>query len=206
VLDGDLPKADWFTDEWAPKLSDADGEIHTVLPGRPLGLEPFEEIAAAGIHVHFYGEQFHEITPNQVRAGLATGYMHLHSSVGNEDWVRELSQYDAAWLHLFTSRNQGDLRRAHWDDLNLPARLGTYAAAGLPWIMRDNSGHRVALQRIAEELDVGLPFRSYAELGQLLRDKARVRQLSANMRAARHQFAFDTHVPALVELFRSVIG
>jgi hypothetical protein len=206
VLDGDLPKADWFAGEWAPKLSEQDGQIHTVCPGRPLGMEPFEAIAAAGIHVHFYGEQFHQIAPNLVRAGLATGHMHLHPSVGPEQWVSELSRYDAAWLHLFDSRNGGDLRRALWDDLNLPARLGTYAAAGLPWIMRDNRGHAVALQRLAAELDVGVPFRSYDELAAQLRDRPLLARRTANMRAARHSFAFDTHVGALVELFRAAMG
>lgn len=52
ILDGDLPKAEWFGDEWAPKLSEIDGQIYTVLPGRPLGLAPFSEIARAGINVH----------------------------------------------------------------------------------------------------------------------------------------------------------
>lgn len=206
ILDGDLPKIDWFTDAWAPKRSARDGQIHTVCPGRPLGLEPFEPIAAAGIHVHFYGEQFHQIAPNLIRAGLATGHMHLHSSVGPDAWVRELSQYDAAWLHLYDSHNNGDLRRAIWDDLNLPARLGTYAAAGLPWIMRDNSGHIVALQRIAEELEIGLPFRDPVELAARLRDRDHMARLTANMVAARAQFAFDTHVPELVALFRTAMG
>jgi hypothetical protein len=204
LLDGDLPKADWFAGAWAPRLSGQDGQIHTVCPGRPLGLEPFEEIAAAGIHVHLYGEQFHQVAPNLVRAGLATGHMHLHPSVGPEQWVSELSRYDAAWLHLFDSRNQGDLRRALWDDLNLPARLGTYAAAGLPWIMRDNAGHAVAPQRLAADLGVGLPFRSYDELAGRLRDRRLMERLTANMRNARHGFAFDSHVEALVGLFRAV--
>jgi hypothetical protein len=206
LLDGDIPKIDWFTDEWAPKRSAQDGQIHTVCPGRPLGLEPFEPIAAAGIHVHFYGEQFHQIAPNLIRAGLATGHMHLHPSVGPDAWVRELSQYDAAWLHLYDSYNGGDLRRAIWDDLNLPARLGTYAAAGLPWIMRDNSGHIVALQRVATELGIGLPFRDPADLAARLRDRDQMARLTANMVANRHLFAFDTYVPELVDLFRTAIG
>lgn len=206
ILDGDLPRAEWFTDEWAPKLSDGDGQIHTVVPGRPLGLAPFAEVARAGINVHLYGEQFHQMAPNLVREGLASGYLHLHPAVEPAEWVRELSRYDAAWLHLYTSRNGGDLRRALWDDLNLPARLGTYAAAGLPWIMRDNSGSALAVQHIAGELDVGLPFTTWEELAAKLRDHQRLGQLTANMRTARHTFSFDAHVDALVGLFRRVIG
>src|SRR4051812_26300580 len=87
VLDGDLPKIDWFGDDWAPKLSARTGEIHTVCPGRPLGLDPFDGIAAARIHVHFYGDHFHQAFPNWTRNGLATGYMHLHPTVEPDEWV-----------------------------------------------------------------------------------------------------------------------
>lgn len=212
ILDGDPPKLDWMSDDWAPRLSAQDGEIHTVCTGRPLGLDPFEAIARAGIHVHFYGEQFHQQFPTWTRNGLATGFMHLHPTVEPADWVRELSQYDAAWFHLFDSNNGGDLRRAHWDDLNLPARLGTYAAAGLPWILRDNRHSRVAIQRLARHYDVGLFFGSdpesgprYDDLAGQLRDRARLAQLTDNMRAARRTFAFDTHVDDLVLFFRQVI-
>jgi hypothetical protein len=40
VLDGDLLKGDWFSERRSPRLSDADGELHTVVPGRPIGLDP----------------------------------------------------------------------------------------------------------------------------------------------------------------------
>ncbi|MDQ3947214.1 MAG: glycosyltransferase, partial [Actinomycetota bacterium] len=57
VLDGDLPKADCFTDDTSPRLGDADGDVHTVAAGRPLGLDAgvIGRLAAAGIHVHLYG-------------------------------------------------------------------------------------------------------------------------------------------------------
>jgi glycosyltransferase involved in cell wall biosynthesis len=206
ILDGDLPKADWMTDDWLPKLSAQDGQIHTLCPGRPLGLVPFEEIARAGIHVHFYGNHFHQQHPNWVRTGLASGYLHLHPTVAPTDWVRELSQYDAAWLHLFQSFNGGDLRRAHWDDLNLPARLGTYAAAGLPWIMKDNRHSRVAMQSLAQRYDLGIFFNDFADLAGQLRDHERVAQLTTNMRVSRHHFAFDSHIDRLVAFFRQTIA
>ena len=206
ILDGDLPKADWLANEPLPKLSAQDGQIHTVCPGRPLGLEPFEAIAQAGIHVHFYGTRFQQQHPNWARAGLASGYMHLHPTVAPTDWARELSQYDAAWLHIFESVNGGDLRRAHWDDLNLPARLGTYAAAGLPWIMKDNRHSRVAMQSLAQRYDVGLFFSDFADLAAQLRDRERVAQLTTNMRASRHHFVFDSHISRLLAFFRQTIA
>ncbi|MCA1597779.1 MAG: glycosyltransferase family 2 protein, partial [Chloroflexi bacterium] len=206
ILDGDLPPRAWFTDDWSPKLSARDGAIHTVCPGRPLGLDPFEDIARAGIHVHFYGEHFAQQHPVWTKTGLATGYMHLHPTVEPAEWVRELSRYDAAWLHVFTSHNDGDLRRATWDDLNLPARLGTYAAAGLPWILKDNWPSRVALQQLAARHDIGVVFTDFADLAGRLRDGSRLGGLTANMRAARAAFAFETHVEDLIAFFRRVIA
>lgn len=206
ILDGDLPKADWMTGDWAPKRSARDGQIHTVCPGRPLGLDPFEAIAEAGIHVHFYGQHFQRQFPNWTRRGLATGFMHLYPTVEPADWVRELSQYDAAWFHIFDSANGGDLRRATWDDLNLPARMGSFAAAGLPWILKDNRHSQVAIQSLAQRYDIGVFFRDFADLACQLNNRDRIAQLTANMRAARHHFAFDTHVDALVALFRRLMA
>lgn len=205
ILDGDLPKIDHMTDAWSPKLSVQDGEIHTVCPGRPLGLDPFDGIAEAKIHVHFYGEHFQEWFPNWTRTGLASGYMHIHPAVEPRDWVRELSQYDAAWFHIYESRNNGDIRAANWDDLNWPARLGTFAAAGLPWIMRDNRPARVAMQRVAQEHDVGVFFKTWHDLAEQLRDHDRLARMTENMRRVRHEFAFDSHADALLAFFRATI-
>ena len=56
----------------------------------------------------------------------------------------------------------------------------------------------MATQRIAEELDVAVPFSTWEGLAERLRDRPRVAQLGANMRAARHSFTFDAHVDQLV--------
>ncbi|MDX1992747.1 MAG: glycosyltransferase family 2 protein [bacterium] len=205
ILDGDLPAQTWFTEDWSPKLSAQDGEPHTVCAGRIIGIDPITALAAAKIHVHFYGVQFHQMSPNFIRNGLSTGYLHLHPTVEPSEWVRELSQYDAAWFHIFDSRNRGDLRRANWDDLNLPARLGTYAAAGLPWILKDSRHSRTGLQSVAQQYDLGIFFSTPEDLAAQLHDRPRLAQLTANACAARMQFAFDTHVGALVAFFRRAI-
>ena len=115
VLDGDLPKHDWFGQERSPLLSDADGEVHTVVPGRPIGLHPpcVARLAAQGIHLHFYGDFTHGqwLTWIETTRELATRHLHLHGNVDQERWVEEFSRYDAGWLHVFTSANGGDLRR-----------------------------------------------------------------------------------------------
>jgi hypothetical protein len=207
LLDGDLPKADWMTDEWAPKLSAQDGAIHTVCAARWLSSLSFADIAAQGIHVHLYGRHRNSVVRKQIANGLETGYVHLHDTVYPDEWVRELSQYDAAWTRIAQSDNGGELRRAHWDDLNLPARLGTYAAAGLPWIIRRSPGSLVAVDALAERHGFALGFDDLSDLGEQLRDQKLLATTTAAARAARAEFAFDTHVDRLVELFvRAIKG
>lgn len=207
VLDGDLPKRDWFGVPRSPLLSDADGEVHTVVPGRPIGLHPenVAELASAGVHLHFYGE----FTQGQWKGwiertrALAGRFIHLHGNVDQENWVREFSQYDAGWLHFFEAANAGDIRRANWDDLNIPARMATLAVCGLPMIQRDNTGHIVATQRLAEGL--GIFGRDFADVARQLHDRERMATLREAVWGARNRFMFDGHVPALTAFFAEVI-
>lgn len=57
VLDGSAPKADWFDGFPARRLSEADGEVHTAVLGRPLGFDAgfLAALAARGVHLHFHG-------------------------------------------------------------------------------------------------------------------------------------------------------
>ncbi|MDQ1918953.1 glycosyltransferase [Massilia pseudoviolaceinigra] len=211
VLDGDLPKASWFGEARTRLLSAADGgEFHTVVPGRPIGLHPHTvgELAAQGIHLHFYGD----FTQGQWRQwiadarGLAPRHLHLHANVDQSRWVEEFSRYDAGWLHAFASSNDGELRRANWDDLNYPARMATLAAAGLPMIQRSNEGAIVATQSLSHRLGTGLFYDSIGHLGALLRDRPRMDALREQVWSQRAQFTFDAHVPELVAFFRRVIA
>ena len=89
LLDGDLPLGAWMTDDWQPRLSAADGELHTVCCGRlMLDLETFDALVRAGVHLHLYGEQFHEDIRAWSKPGLDSGYLHLHPTVYPRDWVR----------------------------------------------------------------------------------------------------------------------
>ncbi len=210
AIDGDLPKREWFDGAFSPRLAETDGEIHTVLPGRPMGIEPemVAALAEQGVHFHFYGHVFHRRWGAWIEKtrDLAPGYLHLHPQANQDGWVREFSRYDAGWLHTFASENGGDLRRATWDDLNYPARLGTFAAAGLPVIQRDNGGAVVATQTLARELDFGVFFGDMGDLGEQLRDDRRMTDLRANIRHHRPRFTFDHHADALVAFFRQVIA
>jgi len=214
VLDGDLPRRAWFLQERSPLLSastaGADGQVHTVVPGRPIGLHPpmVADLARHGIHLHFYGD----FTQGQWRewiakaGALAPEHLHLHRNVDQDGWVREFSQYDAGWLHVFRSRNGGDIRRADWDDLNIPARVATLAAAGLPMIQFDNGGAIVAAQALARRLGIGLFFDSIGGLARQLHDRAAMAALRERVWQVRDGFCFDLHAPGLVDFFGRVIA
>lgn len=210
VLDGDLPRRDWFAGARSSRLSLADGDLHTVVPGRPIGLHPqnVAELAEQRIHLHFYGDFTHGQWREWIdrTRKLAPGHLHLHDNVDPRGWVREFSRYDAGWLHYFRSENEGELRRANWDDLNYPARIGTLAAAGLPMIQRDNTGAIVATQMLARELDIGVFCAKLGELGGQLRNAPRMEALRANVWRHRDRFTFDHHASRLVEFFHEAIA
>ena len=210
VLDGDLPKREWFGVQRARRLSRGDGEFHTVVPGRPVGLPPvrLRELAREKIHLHFYGSVQQSAWRGWIQEAQAMGpgYLHLHPYIGPDRWVAEFSRYDAGWLHFLRSGNHGDIARAFWDDLNYPARLATLAAAGLPLIQYDNTGSIVASQAVSARLDVGVFCKSMEELGAQLRDRRRMERVRANMWRERERFTFDYHVGGLVEFFRAVIA
>jgi hypothetical protein len=209
VLDGDLPKRDWFDRPRTALRSAADGEIHTVSPGRPIGLHPHNvaELAAHGIHLHFYGEITHGQWLQWIEKtqAMVPGYLHLHPNVDQSRWTEEFSQYDAGWLHLFESGNEGEIRRANWDDLNYPARISTLAAAGLPMLQKSNRGALVATQTLAKQLGIGIFFDTAEELAAQLRDRERLQAVQERVWQQRHLFTFDHHVPELVDFFRGVI-
>lgn len=210
VLDGDLPKKDWFQQERSPLLSDkSDGEFHTVVPGRPIGLHPHNvvELAEQKIHLHFYGDFTHGQWKEWIEKTnrMAPGYLHIHPNVDQENWVKEFSQYDAGWLHFFQSENNSELRRSNWDDLNIPARMATLALSGVPMLQKDNTGHIVATQSLVKRLNIGLCFKDMAELGQLLRDRQIMAEVRNHVWQQRHLFTFDHNVDSLIEFFKAVI-
>ena len=209
VLDGDLPKRDWFAPERSPRLSVADGQIHTLLAGGAIGIEPalVGQLARHDIHLHFYGDFHRGVFGEWIAAcqKAAPRHLHLHPQLDQSRWVTEFSKYDAGWLHLIKSENEGELRRAKWSDLNLPARLPTLASAGVPFIQYDNGTSRVATQSVAHAMDVGLFFADVDELVEKLHDQRRMDALQERLWGERDRFCFDHHTERLVAFFRKVI-
>jgi glycosyltransferase involved in cell wall biosynthesis len=209
ILDGDLPKREWFREDVSPLLSDKDGAIHTVVPGRPIGLHPHTVVSLAeqNIHLHFYADFTHGQWKEWIEKTnrLAPGFLHIHPNCSQDQWTKEFSQYDAGWLHFFRSDNHGEIMRANWDDLNIPARMATLAVAGLPMLQYNNAGHVVATQSLASKHDLGIFIDDIMDLATLLRDKAHVKRIRDNVWSKRNLFMFDHYVSDLVQFFRNTI-
>jgi hypothetical protein len=186
VLDGDLPKREWL--DAAPsdgRLSDDDGQIHTVLVGRPYGVD------------------------EELRSGLARRAIRLHepSEVEPADWVSQLGRYDAGWLHPVRAANGGDIRAASWDDLNLPARIPTLMAAGLPLIVpAPPPGSVHAASRLARELGCGILYDDLDDLAGKLRDSRAMEVRRAAAWSARETLTFDHHADRLLEILERAAG
>ena len=208
-LDGDLLKKEFLSNDFSPRLSDKDGEIHTVVPGRMIGIFQDEliQLAKNGIHIHSYNENYHfKSDPyNKIALKAAAGYFHLHPYCASDRWVKEFSQYDAGWLHCFDSQNYGVLSNVGWDDLNMPARMNTLAASGLPMIQKRNAGHIVAMKSYIEKMDIGIFFDTFEELAEQLKDKDRMAVLRDNVINNRLAFTLDYYMPELIDFFRKVI-
>lgn len=209
ILDGDLPKKEWFDVPRSSRISNTQDGIHTVVPGRPIGLHPKDVgiLAAQNIHLHFYGEFTHGQWKEWIKKSwqLAPDHLHIHPNVEQDKWVSEFSKYDAGWLHVFKSENHGELMRCNWDDLNIPARMATLAQAGLPMIQWNNQGHLVATQNITKQKNVGIFLNSFEELSHYLLDHIRMDNIRTSVWNFRHQFTFDEHTDSLINYFKTII-
>jgi glycosyltransferase involved in cell wall biosynthesis len=208
ILDGDLPKNNCFTDDFSKKISDSDGAVHTVMIGRMIGISPADMLLLAkhNIHLHLYNENHiaekEKMTPYR---NIAPKHFHVHPHASQFKWVQEFSQYDVGWLHCFNSQNNGNLMKVLWADLNLPARINTLAAAGLPMIQINNQGHVVAMQNYIKKRKVGIFYNDLDELITQMNDKTFMEILQKNILEQRPSFTFDYHLPSLIEFFRKII-
>lgn len=210
IMDGDLPKKEYFKDNYSPKLSMKDGAVHTVIAGRMIGISgnDLSILAKNNVHIHLYTENYYSDRAKEtaLRLRIAPNHFHVHPHVAAENWTEEFSQYDAGWLHCLKSQNNGDLLKMTWDDMNIPARINTYAAAGLPVIMYNNGNHNVAVQDMVQKLDIGIFFNDFLELSDSLKDKTKMNILKSNILKNRYLFCFDYYVPELISFFRMVIN
>jgi glycosyltransferase involved in cell wall biosynthesis len=209
ILDGDLPPKEYFNDRFTPKLSMVDGAFHTLVSGRMIGVysDEMRKLAKNNIHVHMYTVDYYDRNNGYIKMmkETAPSHFHLYPFCTPDNWVEEYSRYDAGWLHCFKSANDENILRATWDDLNMPARMNTMAAAGLPMIQYDNSGHIVAMQEYIKKINGGLFYKNTKELRSQLADRQQMKVLSDNIFKNRFRFCFDEYIPELIDFFNQVI-
>lgn len=209
ILDGDLPHVERFTGETSSLISLQDGEIHTVVPGRPMGLSPVDvqELSRRKIHLHIYGDFYHNVYKTWIDEAnlLVPGYLHLHPACSPQHWVAELSKYDAGWLHVYDAENFGELMKASWLDLNYAARMSTLGAAGLPMIQRDNTGHICAAQSFTSKNGLGIFYQSFDDLAAQLSNAEQMSLMRQKIWGKREILSFNYHVDDVLSFFREVI-
>lgn len=209
ILDADLPKANCFSSSFSERITHKQDEIHTVIPGRIVGLnlKDLVTLSKYNIHIHLYLQLsfYHDDTFLRKVKRTIPNHFHNHSHVFSDKWVEEFSKYDAGWLHCYESKNNGDVMKASWDDLNLPARIGTLAAAGLPMIQKDNSAHISAMYSCVNNLKMGINFDTIENLALFLHKKKEMEIIRNNVLEHRLKFSFDYHVEDLIAFFRRII-
>ena len=84
--------------------------------------------------------------------------------------------------------------------------MGTLAAAGVPMLQRDNTGHVVATQALCRERELGVLWREPADLVDTLTDREQMALLRKSVWSQRSHFTFDAHVDDLVAFFRARIA
>ncbi len=220
-MDSDLPWREFQHDNFSPRLSARDGEVHTVCLGRPLGIDL---VAAARnrIHVHIYDNQVDDVAMI-VSHGLSLGsfarlreglrrYVHLHPPLqpiggslaairaAKDRWVEEFSRYDAGWSYV--------KRPLPWPPLEdaavIPNRLGTYLLAGLPVITEPLAGYYRYESLSQHGAAIDFSPRDYGRLAADLRDRNRLAELSDNAHRCRAQFTFDATIDGLIAYFHEV--
>jgi hypothetical protein len=99
------------------------------------------------------------------------------------------------------------VRAATWDDLNLPARIPTLVAAGLPLIVpAPPAGAVHAAARLARELGCGVLYEDLDDLAAQLRDQTAMAARRDAAWRAREQLTFDHHADRLLAILEQAAG
>jgi glycosyltransferase involved in cell wall biosynthesis len=209
IMDGEMPAKEHVANQKLSPLSEQDGEIHTVVCGRPFGIKPDDLIhfKRDKVHLHLYGEYYQSFWSDWIaKASINAGrFLHIHPQCHPPDWKHEMPKYDAGWLHVFTSANFGEHVRVTWAEMNYPAKLHTMLASGVPVIQMNNVNHIAATQSFAKRFDIGLFVDKMESVGTVFEDRQRLQQVRQNAWKHRYEAVFDTHVERLTKFFYEVI-
>lgn len=219
-MDSDMPKQEFMNNNFTKKLSDIDGQIHTVCIGRPFGFD-YNELTKRGVCIHIYCNNYRdacEIISQQMSfrdlTKLSRKHIHINSSlqVINESleeirakksqWVSEFSKYDAGWSYV----NIQNMMK--WDLLDdkaaIPNRLSTYVLAGLPIIAEVLPGYY--RYDILKKNGINIDFdpNNYDELYKRLNNKETLYEKTERAKACRQKFSFDYYIDNLIGYFQRI--
>jgi hypothetical protein len=82
--------------------------------------------------------------------------------------------------------------------MNHPNRVSPYVAAGLP--LAQQAGRQAGMRRALDAAGIGLVYRDFDELADLLEDRALLAGMSERVRAIRHTYTYEFHVDALLDI------
>lgn len=83
--------------------------------------------------------------------------------------------------------------------------MSTYGMAGIPMLIRDNTGHRVGSQEYLEKQGMALKYNSIATIKDSFTDRDKVNLIRENVWNNRNIFSFDYHIQDLIDFFYKVI-
>lgn len=223
IFDSDRPKLEFMNSDFGERLSERDGELHTVCIGRPFGID-YLAAARRGIHVHLYGNKFDDLYRMMARdlslaqakreVSLLKRYLHVHPSLQTPDgtwaevqrtkatWVREFSQYDAGWSYIGSP-----LPWAPLDDRGaIPNRLSTYMLAGLPIISDVRPRHCRYDDLVKLGVNVDLIPSDYDALHSSLDAERTTGIRRANALREREGYSFDATLDRLIGVLERAIS
>jgi hypothetical protein len=91
-----------------------------------------------------------------------------------------------------------------WDDLNAPARIPTYASAGLPMLQQASPGSVVAAERLLG--DSAVLYDDVDDLVARLHDRTGLDRAAQASWDGRARFTFDAHADRLVAVLERAVA
>lgn len=183
VLRDDLPHRS------LPKLSQEDGQVHTVFVGHinRLKLDRVKEIADRGIPVHLYTFHSPDFEPILLAECKVHKYLYYHGALPRRELLLALTQYDYGLVLWYRGATEP------FFDAVLPSKMFYYLASGLPLIV---APYR-SLSEFVLSRGCGFVLTHIDELEDKIEKKYTV--------GDRTQYTIEYYIPDLVRLYRKLV-
>jgi glycosyltransferase involved in cell wall biosynthesis len=183
ILGDDLPQ------KGLPKLSEQDGQVHTVFVGHinRLKLDRVKEIAGRGVPVHLYTFHSPVFEPLLLAECNAHKYLYHHGALPRRELLLALTQYDFGLVLWYRGATEP------FFDAVLPSKMFYYLASGLPVI--------VAPYRSISEFVLSRGCGFVLTHIDELEDKIHKRYTVGD----RAQYTVEYYIPELARLYRELV-